>query len=94
MKLVSRLLAGLSVVAFALPFAALPASAEKGEGYKRLMHTGNGPAFIDFSSKRQKQYKRNKARKKSAQPQEIMAGEDSEDGRGTGRLSPRRALHP
>ena len=75
MNLVSRLLAGLSVVAFALPFAALPASAEKGEGYKRLMHTGNGPSFIDFSSKRQKQYKRNKSRNQQwAQPEEMMAG--------------------
>ena len=79
MNLVSRLLAGLSVLAFALPFAALPASAEKGEGYKRLMHTGNGPAFIDFSSKRQKQaYKRNKTRKQSATSEEMMAGDDAE----------------
>ena len=76
MKLVSRLLAGLSVVAFALPFTALPASAEKGEGYKRLMHTGNSPSFIDFSSKRQKQYKRNKQRKKPVDQYEQPAGED------------------
>ncbi len=79
MKLVSRLLAGLSVVALALPFAALPASAEKGEGYKRLMHTGNGPSFIDFSSKRQKQVKRSKSRKKAIDQQyEQPAGEEAE----------------
>jgi murein L,D-transpeptidase YcbB/YkuD len=81
MNLVSRLLAGLSVVAFALPFAALPASAEKGEGYKRLMHTGNSPSFIDFSSKRQKQaYKRKKSRtyQDYAQPEEMMVDEEAE----------------
>ena len=78
MNLVSRLLAGLSVVAFALPFAVFPASAEKGEGYKRLMHTGNSPSFIDFSSKRQKQYKRNKQRKKALEQYEQPAGDDEE----------------
>ena len=48
------------VSTFALPLA-LPAQADqKGEGYTRLMHNGNSPSFIDFSSKRQKQlYKRN-----------------------------------
>jgi hypothetical protein len=78
MKLVSRLLAGLSVVAFALPFAVFPVLAEKGEGYKRLAHPGNGASFIDFSSKRQKQYKRNKTRKKAIEQYEQSAGDDEE----------------
>lgn len=77
MNLVSRLLAGLSVVAFALPLA-LPAQADqKGEGYTRLMHNGNSPFFIDFSSKRQKQaYKRNK--QQYAQPDEMLGGDEDE----------------
>lgn len=80
MKLVSRLLAGLSVVALALPFAVLPANAaQKGEGYKRLMHTGSSPSFIDFSSKRQKQVKRSKSRKKAIDQQfEQPPGEEAE----------------
>ncbi|MBL8907270.1 MAG: L,D-transpeptidase family protein [Rhizobiales bacterium] len=76
MNLVSRLLAGLSVVAFALPLAIPAQAAQKGEGYKRLMHTGNSPGFIDFSSKRQKQTSQRvkKRTQPAAQPEETVAG--------------------
>lgn len=79
MNLVSRLLAGLSVVAFALPLAGAAQAEQKGEGYTRLMHTGNGPSFMDFSSKRQKQaYKRAGTRQPKAQAEEMLGDDEAE----------------
>jgi len=77
MNLVSRLLAGLSVVAFALPLAMPAQAAQKGEGYKRMV-TGNSPGFMDFSSKQQKQYRSKKRTRKAPDQYEQPAAEEAE----------------